>query len=110
MSILSNSATFSAGRPVLPSQNFWPQWPVPTALIAWGLFGASLTFSVENITSNFSAHVCYGQVTGWIRITHGTEVGLGAGDIVLDGDVKGRSSPLLGPLLWPASPQAHILL
>jgi len=34
----------------------------------------------------FSAHVCCGQMAGWIKITLGTEVGLNAGHIVLDGD------------------------
>ena len=33
-----------------------------------------------------SAHTCCGQAAGWIRIPLGTEVGLGAGDTVLDGD------------------------
>jgi len=27
-----------------------------------------------------------GQMVGWIKMLHGTEVGLGPGDIVLDGD------------------------
>ena len=46
----------------------------------------------------------------------GKEVGLGSGDIVLDGDptptlhAKGHSSlPLFGPLLCLASPQARTL-
>ena len=34
----------------------------------------------------FSAHVCCGQTTGWIKMPLGTEVGLGPSDIVLDGD------------------------
>ena len=33
----------------------------------------------------FSAHVCCGQTAGWIKMPLGTEVGLGQGDIVLDG-------------------------
>ena len=32
------------------------------------------------------AHVCCGQTAGWIKMPLGTEVGLGPGDIVLDGD------------------------
>jgi len=45
----------------------------------------------------------------------GTEVGLGPGDIVLDADpgpppCKGaQQPPIFSPLLWPASPQAHIV-
>jgi len=34
----------------------------------------------------FSAHVCCGQTVEWIQMPLGTEVGLGPGDIVLDGD------------------------
>jgi len=57
----------------------------------------------------FSAHVCCGQTAGSIKMPLGTEVDLGAGHIVLDGDPapptwKGHSSlPLFGPcLLWPS--------
>jgi len=58
---------------------------------------------------HFSAHVCYGQMAGWIRIPLGTKVCLVPCGIVLDGDPpphgKGHSSPpLFGPLLWPAGP------
>jgi len=34
----------------------------------------------------FSFHVCCGQMAGWIKMPHGTEVDLSPGDIVLDGD------------------------
>ena len=34
----------------------------------------------------FSAHVYCGQTAGWIKMALGTEVGLGPGHIVLDGD------------------------
>jgi len=64
---------------------------------------ASLKFlTIENMPPHFSAHVYYGQTAGWIKIPPGTEVGLGPGDIVLDGDPasayeKGHSSsPLFG--------------
>jgi len=33
----------------------------------------------------FSAHVCCGQMAGWIKMPLGMKVGLGPGDIVLDG-------------------------
>jgi len=39
----------------------------------------------------FSVHVCCGQTVGWIKMPLGREVGLGPGDIVLDG---GPSCPL----------------
>ena len=52
-----------------------------------------------------SAHVRCGETAGWIKMPHGSEVGLGLGDTVLDGDPaalpeKGHSSPpLFGPCL-----------
>jgi len=35
---------------------------------------------------HFLAHIYCGQTAGWIRIPLGTEVALGPGDVVLDGD------------------------
>jgi len=32
------------------------------------------------------AHICCGQMAGWIEMPLGMEVGLGPGDFVLDGD------------------------
>jgi len=73
--------------------------------VRWGrsspLKGAHLQFSV---------HVYCGQMTGWMKAPLCTEVDLGPGHILLDGDPaprrKGHSSPsLFGPcLLWPRSP------
>jgi len=37
---------------------------------------------------SFSAHVCCGQKARWIKMSLGREVGLGPGDIMLDGDPK----------------------
>jgi len=34
----------------------------------------------------FSAHICCGQMAGWIKMPLGVEVGLSPGDFVLDGD------------------------
>jgi len=34
----------------------------------------------------FSAHVYYGQIAGWIKMPLGMEVVLGPGDVVLYGD------------------------
>ena len=46
------------------------------------------------------AHACYGKTAGWIKRPLGTEVGVGPGDIVLDGDAlppsqkgRGRAAP-----------------
>jgi len=46
----------------------------------------------------FSAHICCGQMAGWIKTPLGREVGLGPSDIVLDGDLasppqKGSRAP-----------------
>ena len=38
------------------------------------------------IPTQFLAHVYSGQMAGWIKMTLGTEVGLGPGDIVLNRD------------------------
>jgi len=49
----------------------------------------------------FSAHVCCGQMAGWINIPLGREVDLGLGDIVLDGDPspsKGVQPPNFRPM------------
>jgi len=34
----------------------------------------------------FSAHICCGQMAGWIKMPLCMELGLGPGDFVLDGD------------------------
>jgi len=48
----------------------------------------------------FSAHICCGQMAGWIKMPPGMEVGFGPGDFVLDGV----------PAPPPGSPQflAHV--
>ena len=55
--------------------------------------------------AQFSAPFYCGQTTGWIKLPLGTEVGVGAGDVFLDGDLaplKGAQPPVIGPcLLWP---------
>ena len=38
------------------------------------------------VEPQFSAHVYCGQTAGWIKMPLGTKVGLGPGDVVLDGD------------------------
>jgi len=41
-----------------------------------------------------SANVCSGQMAGWIKMPLGMEVGLGPGDIVLDGDPSPTFQPM----------------
>jgi len=62
----------------------------------------------EHVPSpQFSAHVCFGQTAGWIKMPLGTRVGLGPGDIVLDGiqlhlPKKGAQQPQFSAhVLWP---------
>jgi len=64
--------------------------------------------SPKGAQPQFSAHICCGQMAGWIKIPLGREVGLIPSDIVLDGNPappplrRGRSPPIFGPgLLWP---------
>jgi len=85
MRILSNSAKFSAGRPLLSVHNFSDT--MATTYSTYRLWAvASLKFlAIENMPPHFR-HVYYGQTDGWIRIPLGTEVFLGPGDIVLDGN------------------------
>ena len=51
----------------------------------------------------FSAHICCGQMAGWIKIPLGMEVGLSPGDFVLDANpaspsLKGHSAPNFRPM------------
>jgi len=63
--------------------------------------------SPKGHSPQFSAHICCGQMAGWIKMPLGMEVGLGPDDFVLDGDPaplppKGAEPPIFGPcLLWP---------
>ena len=41
---------------------------------------------VQAYSPQFSAHICCGQMAGWIKMPLGMEVGLGPGDFVLDVD------------------------
>jgi len=69
-----------------------------------------------HISPYFSAHVYCGQTAGWIKMPIGMEVGLGSGDIVLDGDPafpqKGAQQlpTFLAHLLWPNGRPSHQLL
>jgi len=69
------------------------------------LYGTQLP-SPRGHSPQFSTHVCYGQTAGWIKLPLATDrgtVGLGPGDIVLDGDPaippkKGHSTPTFRPM------------
>ena len=52
------------------------------------------------VAPQYWAHVYCGQTVGWIKMPLGTVVGVGPGDIVLDGDPKkmGVAAPLFRPM------------
>jgi len=57
----------------------WPQpWPHS---VRWG---PSSPPPKGHSAPQFLAHICCGQVAGWIKLQLGREVGLGPSDIVLD--------------------------
>jgi len=67
-------------------------------------WGPSSPSPKEAQPPQFSAHVCCGQTAGWIKMPLGTEVDLGPGDIVLDGNPappknRGHSTPNFGPCI-----------
>jgi len=64
--------TWHGGRP--------PPWP---HCVRWG---PNIQLPQKGTAPNFSAHVYCGLTTGWIKMPLSMEVGLGSGDIVLDGD------------------------
>ena len=57
----------------------------------------------------FSAHVYCGQTAGWIKMKLGTQVGLGAGHTVLDGDPAPLPKGAHPRNIWPISVAAKWL-
>ena len=60
----------------------------------------------------FSVHGYCGQTAEWIKMSLGTEVDLGPGHIVLDGDpgtpVKGRAATLFSAYVYCGQTVAHL--
>jgi len=103
--VLSNSAKFSAGQPVLSAHNFSATMAITHGTYCLGDLASLKFLAFENMPPHFSASVYYGQMTGWIKIPPGMEVGLGPGGIMLDGDPappsrKGAQQP---PHFWPTA-------
>jgi len=73
--------------------------------VRWG--PSSLPKRGTGSQPQFSAHIRCGQMAGWIKMPIGTKVGLGPGNIVLDGGPsspkkKVAQPPIFGPcVLWP---------
>ena len=89
---MDQDETWHAGRP-------WP-WP---HCFRWGPSSPS---PKAGQSPQFSAHICFRQMAGWIKMPLGMEEGVGPGDFVLDGD-----SALLSPIREQSpSPQfsAHV--
>jgi len=86
---MDQDETWHAGRP-----RPWPH------CVRWGPSSPQ-----RGTTPQFSAHICCGQMAGWIKRPLGREVGLGPGNIVFDADPalsQGAEPPIFGPyLLWP---------
>jgi len=62
--------------------------------------GTQLPSPKRGCSPQFLAHICCGQMAGWIKMKLGMQIGLGPGHIVLDGDPapppqKGAESPQL---------------
>jgi len=89
----SQDATWYGGRP-LPKRH----------CVTCGL---SSPLHKQGANRQFSPHLYYGQTATWIKMPLGKEVGLGPGDIVLDGDPapppqKGGTAPIFRLcLFWP---------
>ena len=86
---MDQDETWHAGRP-----RPWPH------CVRWG--PSSPAAKGAQPPSQFSAHICCGQIAAWIKMLLGMELGLGPGDFVLDGDPappppKGYSPPIFGP-------------
>ena len=77
--------------------------------------GSQLPPPLKGHSPQFSAHVCCGKTTGWIKMPLGTQVGLGPVHIVLDGDPappskKGAQPPIFGScLLWSNGRPSQLL-
>jgi len=98
-------------RPCLLCTNGWvhhdPTWYIdrPQPRGTWCSMGTQpLPKKGAAPPPQFSAHVYCGQTDGWIKMAIGTEVGLGPGHLVLDGEPpplpkKGTEPPIFGPFL-----------
>jgi len=103
MSMLSNSAKFSASRPILPAYNFSATMATTYRNYRLGAVASLKFLAIENMPPYFSAHAYYGQTAGWIRIPLGTEVCLSPGDIVLDRDSPPMERGTAAPTFYPTA-------
>jgi len=77
---MAQDETWHTGRP--------PPWPHCVSIV---LDGDPVPPPRKGHSPQFSAHICCGQMAGWIKKPLGTEVGLDPDHIVLD--PRGPSSP-----------------
>jgi len=84
----------------LNAQWLWPKNLSSTSHSFW-VSATSNGLPYGTIVLSACIVVYCGQMVGWIKIPLGTEVGLGPGNIVLDGHGKWHSSPFC--TFWPMS-------
>jgi len=74
--------------------------------------GTQLPLPQITVPPYFLARVYSGQAAGWIMMPLGTEVDLGPGDIVLDGDTaapeRGTAAPLFSAHVYCGQTVAHL--
>ena len=75
--------------------------------------GTQLPAKGEQPPPQFSANVSCGQTAGWIKMPPATEISLGPGDIVLDGDPaplerKGTQQPPTFRLKSIVAKRSHV--
>jgi len=116
----SSSSPKGTQPPIFGQYPWWPNgwmdkdatWcggrPQPMRLcVRWG---SSYSQKEEHThPTQFLAHVCCGQTSGWMKTPLATEVDLDPGHIVLNGvpalRERGTAAPFFGPfILWPRSP------
>jgi len=89
--LMDEDETWHAGRP-----RPWPH------CVTWGPSSPS---AKRERRPQLLAHICCGQMAGWIKMPLGREIGLSPSDIVLDGDPappKRCTAPVFGQCaLWP---------
>ena len=108
LSVADNAATILLSPQSRPTILLTVEWHNLTFLCAPALMvisHARLQHYLRTVprASQFSPHICCGQMAGWIKMPRGSEVGLSPSDTVLDGDLappppKGGEAPNFWPI------------
>jgi len=74
--------------------------------------GTQLPLPQRGRSPQFSAHICCGQMAGWIKMALGMKIGLSPSDFMLDGDPappqKGCGAPQFSPYVYCGQTAAWI--